>query len=103
MLQVVPLIVYFGVQKFATPEVLGDILPKELQGIIGWLPAVAAVIAYIVTAQVQQAQAGKATSALVGQEAPDVEFEFQKEGAKTLRALMKESPLPTLIDFYQNF
>uniref|UniRef100_A0A7S1RPW5 Uncharacterized protein n=1 Tax=Alexandrium catenella TaxID=2925 RepID=A0A7S1RPW5_ALECA len=100
---ILPLIAYFAAKKFATPELLGGIVPEA---VIGWVPFLAAILVYAISSQMQSAKASKATSAIVGQEAPDMQLELRKEGKSTkqsLQSLVKDSQLPTVVDFYQNF
>mmetsp|Transcript_34593 Transcript_34593/g.78175 ORF Transcript_34593/g.78175 Transcript_34593/m.78175 type:complete len:102 (-) Transcript_34593:415-720(-) len=101
MLQLVALAVYVGAQKLTQdPTVLGGLLPKA---VIEWLPALSALLAFVILSQYQKWTSSKATAKLIGQEAPDMELEFPKEGRKMLRALVLEKKLPTVVDFYQNF
>mmetsp|Transcript_76456 Transcript_76456/g.151277 ORF Transcript_76456/g.151277 Transcript_76456/m.151277 type:complete len:102 (-) Transcript_76456:552-857(-) len=101
MLQFLPLFVYFGSQRFLTPELIGDALPKPL---VGWLPMLLGLLCFVVTSKLQKAQASKATAAIVGTDAPDMEISFRgEERAVMLRALIAESKKPTIVDFYQNF
>lgn len=74
---------------------------------VSWLPVVLAVITFLIMNKFQQSQQKKATSGLIGKLAPDFEIELRtsddKSEKKHLSDLIKEKPLPTVVDFYQNF
>lgn len=100
MEQMAPLAAYFAAQYVSKPEVLGGVLPKL---VLDWLPMVCGALAFLIMQKYSQAQAAKMTSELIGKPAPDFTLEFPEKPTKTLQAFVKETGLPTLVDFYQNF
>jgi len=97
---------YMLLQKLVKDKSNGiqDIVGPDLAG---WLPVGAALLIFIVGGKLQQSRAAQATGKLLGITAPDFEMEFRgADGSperKTLMQLIKDSPLPTIVDFYQNF
>jgi len=97
-MQLLPVIVYFLSQK-ALPLLGEDVIPKS---IAPYLPMAIAAITFFVAGWYQQAAAKKRTAALIGTEAPDFGITL-KDKSTTLQELIKETKLPTVVDFYQNF
>jgi len=97
-MQLLPLIVYFVSQK-ALPLLGEGVVPKS---IAPYLPMALAAITFFVGGAYQQSAAKKRTAALIGTEAPDFGITL-KDRSTTLRELVKETKLPTVVDFYQNF
>lgn len=100
-----PVLLALGTHMVAS-RVVKDYL-AHLGEIATWLPVVLAVAAYFVGNKIQQAQQSKATGGIIGQKAPDFEVELRTSDGnsekKTLSKIIEESPLPTVVDFYQNF
>lgn len=73
----------------------------------GWVPVITALAVFMICSQITKLQGIKATGKLIGQKAPEFTLETRtadgKSEKKTLTELMAASPLPTLVDFYQNF
>lgn len=91
---------YFAAQHLVKPGgVLSGVLPKPVES---WFPVLIGIIAYIISSKISSKNAEKATSALIGQDAPDMELKF-KDRNVTLQDFIKEKSLPTVVDFYQNF
>lgn len=99
MLQFLPVAVFYGLKQVAKPEQIGDFVPPVL---LSWIPAIAAFLTYLAVQKWNQQSAKQQTSAIIGQEAPDVSIQL-KDRNTTLRALIADSKLPALVDFYQNF
>jgi len=91
--------IYFAAQKFLTAENIGHVVPTEL---VGWLPMICGVVAFFAMQKYNKAKAAKATSGIIGTEAPDFELKFHDK-VTTLKDLVKKTAKPTVIDFYQNF
>lgn len=92
-------------QLVKTPDnVLAQILGKD---IAGFAPLAIAIGAFMLASTLAKQAAAKVTEGLVGKKAPEFEVTFKdadgKEEKKTITQLIKESSLPTVIDFYQNF
>jgi len=95
---------WFVQQLVKKPDnIIAQVLGKD---IAGWAPVAVAIGAFMIASTLAKNAAAKATAALVGQKAPDFEITFKagdKEEKKSLSQVMKESSLPTVVDFYQNF
>ena len=98
-MQFVPLMVYFGMQKLVKDETVMTMIPEA---VAGWLPIVCAVLTFVISNKVSQANASKETEKLIGEDAPDFDLKL-KDKTTTLKKFITETGLPTVIDFYQNF
>lgn len=97
-MQFVPLIVYFVTQQLVQSEA-SKFLPA---GVRSWLPMIVAGIAFFVTQKLQSKSASAACGNIIGKQAPD--FDITLDGKSTsLHQIVKDSPLPTLVDLYRNF
>lgn len=98
-MMMVPMMVYFAVQQLCQMEAVMQAVPLAIRS---WLPTVLAMGAFFLHSKYQQAQSAKSTSLLVGKKAPN--FDITADGKATnLHQIIKDSPLPTLFDLYQNF
>jgi len=97
-MQLVPLIVYFLSQKVIS-QLGEDVIPKS---VASFLPMVLAGLAFFASSAYSQSAAKKKTSALIGSVAPDFKITI-KDKSTSLKELIAETKLPTVVDFYQNF
>lgn len=97
-MQLLPLLVYFLAQKVIS-QVGEDVIPKS---VASFLPMVIAGIVFFVSSSYQSSQAKKKTSQLIGTVAPDFNITL-KDKSTSLKELIAETKLPTVVDFYQNF
>ncbi|CAE8624830.1 unnamed protein product [Polarella glacialis] len=98
--KLVPMVVYFGAQRYMTEENLGEGLFSEF--FLSWFPFVAAFVVWTGMSQMSSRNAETKASEIVGQEAPDFTLKT-KEGEITLKDFVAKKKLPTVLDFYQNF
>lgn len=115
----VALFAYFVVQRLIVFEKVSALLPNALKG---WLPALSALLAFIILSNIQLAgdddedadecdddddddgaQNKNRFAAILGQEAPDFSMQMKGHSKMKLRDFIRESKLPTLVEFYQNF
>eukprot|EP00928_Gymnodinium_smaydae_P071073 TRINITY_DN54752_c0_g1_i1.p2 TRINITY_DN54752_c0_g1~~TRINITY_DN54752_c0_g1_i1.p2 ORF type:complete len:100 (-),score=37.70 TRINITY_DN54752_c0_g1_i1:515-814(-) len=99
-MQFLPLMAYFGVSQLVKQGAFEGVLPPQ---VIAWLPMVAGFIAFVISTRMQQAQADAANAKLVGKDAPDFEITLMDKTQTTLRKLISESGLPTVVDFYADY
>lgn len=97
-MQLLPLLVYFLSQKVI--QQLGeDVIPKS---IASFLPMVIAGVVFFASSSYSQSQAKKKNSKLIGAEAPDFNITL-KDKSTSLKQLITDTKLPTVVDFYQTF
>lgn len=75
--------------------------------IAGFAPIALAIAAYMIASTWAKKAQAKQTEALIGKKAPEFSVTFKSddgtEEKKTIFEVLKENPLPTVVDFYQNF
>jgi hypothetical protein len=97
----------FAVYMLANNFIKNGPLGEQIKPVIGeqafaWLPVGLALLAFYIMSQFNGKQQAAANAKLIGQKAPDFDLDL-KDGKKSFSEFMKGSPLPTVIDFYQNF
>mmetsp|Transcript_5380 Transcript_5380/g.11895 ORF Transcript_5380/g.11895 Transcript_5380/m.11895 type:complete len:101 (-) Transcript_5380:383-685(-) len=100
MLQIVPVVVWMALNHVVQQGWLEGVVPP---GLMSWVPMIGAAAVFILMSNYQKSMASEATSKLIGQEAPDVIMQLEGEKEQSLRKLLADKPLPTVVDFYQSF
>jgi len=90
--------VYFVLGKLLSGPLKGTVPPVVAE----WLPLVLLIGSMGFMQHTQNKATAKRNAALIGQQAPDFKIVL-KDKTTTLLELIKESGIPTVVDFYQNF